>query len=147
MKDLRARLEKRIGSGVSDILHVVDRYGLSPNIRNFDNHGFLLHDKVKRTVRIVSGSFENDVIHLQPFPSADIVIVFVDNMCLGWAERHEFIDADNIMMIKTKSLQPMPDDFSFSRSCPHLEEYGGFLQDSYWECIGCGSLIKAGVDV
>lgn len=145
MQDLKSRLAKRGISNPESIWQVVVKYNLEPNIRNFDSHGFILLDRNKRSVRIVNGSYENDVIHT-PRINTDIAIIFVEEMLLGWIDSSDLIDADDIMILKTKSLQPMPDEFDFHRTCPHLEEFGGFLEGDYWECGGCGTLIKANVD-
>lgn len=142
MKDLEASLERRIGRSVEEIMDIVERYDLSPTIRNFDSGGLFLKDSRNRTVRILSGSFNDDVVHVPHFVG-DIGIVFVDGMCLGWAEKDDFFDADDRLILKTKAIQPMPDNFDFYRTCPHLEEHGGFLEDNYWECAGCGTLIRA----
>lgn len=145
MRNLGASLEKRVGVNVDEILQVVDRYDLEPNIRNFDQFGFILTDASKRTVRIAVGKYRDDVIHL-PRLNADVGVVFVDQMCLGWVESTTLMDAGDILIAKTKMIQPMPDTFDFNKTCPHLETYGGFLEGDYWECAGCNTLIKAHVD-
>lgn len=146
MKDIESSLRKRLKSNTEETLSIVARYDLKPTIRNFDSRGFFLKDLKDKTVRVVSGGIlHNDVIHIMP-TKADIVVMFAEGMCLGWAEQIDFIDADDIMILKTKSIQPMPDIFDFHRTCPHLEEFGGFLEGDYWECGGCGTLIKANVD-
>lgn len=142
MQDLKLRLEKRGISNPDTIVQIVDRYNLKPNIRNFDSYGFILRDDERRSVRVLSGKYRDDVIHL-PRVNADIAVVFVDEMLLGWVSAEEIIDAEDRVMIKTKMIESMPDSFSFKKTCPHLEEYGGFLEGDYWECAGCGKEIKA----
>lgn len=142
MRDLRDTLTRRIKKNVDETVNVVERYNLEPTVRNFDSFGFYLKDLKNRIIRVTTGSYNDDVVHIAPF-TGDIAIIFVDGMCLGWADKDDFMDAEDIYILKTKAIQPMPDQFDFYKTCPHLEEYGGFLQDNYWECAGCGTLIRA----
>lgn len=138
--DLEDRLLNRLGKPpeeVRSIMNIVDKYNIKPTIRNFDQYGFLLRDKRKRTVRISHGKYRYKNIHIQD-PKADIVIVFADDMLIGWIESGKLQDIEDRMLVDVKAINPMPPDLDFKKLCPHLEVHGGFLEDGYWTCAGCG---------
>ena len=140
MIDLKTRLTERLGKTEEEaerILAVVDKYNPNITVRNFDEHGLFFTDNSKRKVRVCDGNYREKMVHIQD-PHADIAIIYADGMLVGWMESSKLQDIQDRMLVDTKVLNPMPDDFNFRKQCPHMEVYGGFVEDGYWECIGCG---------
>ena len=137
---MRTKIAKRLkvpSDEIDQIMFILDSYGIEPTIRNFDGQGFVLRDLNGKTVRICDGQYRSQMIHIQK-PYTDIVIIYADGMLVGWMFVEDLIDVDDRMLADTKLVNSMPTVFKFVRECPHMEIYGGFCEDGYWECFGCG---------
>ena len=82
------------------------------------------------------GQLRDRSVHIK-HPYSDIVIVYSDGLLAGWTTRDKLDDLEDRVSIDIKSLNPMPDSFSFKQTCAHLSEHGGFYDGEFWECAGC----------
>lgn len=136
--DLREKLSKRIADPktLESTISIIEKYNLEVNIRNFDRSGISFKDLKKRKVRVLSGEWRNRMVHITK-PDAEIIILYIDGILSGWISKDKIEDLGDRFTLDVKSLNPMPEIFSFDEQCPHMEIYGGFFLEDTWECAGC----------
>ena len=134
---LRKRLPSLSEDEIDAIHNIIQKYNIEPTIRNLDSHGFLFTDLKGRTVRICMAKWRQKEIYISN-PFADIVVVNLDGMIVGWIESSKIEDLEDRFVIKLASLSPLPEKFSFDQKCAHLEDHGGYCEDGQWICFNCG---------
>ena len=132
---LAKRLKNATEADIDLIVNIINKYDLDVSVRNFDNHGLFFLDG-SSTVRVMNGQLRDRSVHIK-HPYSDIVIVYSDGLLAGWTTRDKLDDLEDRVSIDIKSLNPMPDSFSFKQTCAHLSEHGGFYDGEFWECAGC----------
>lgn len=139
LEGYRKALRERLTASEEDIenaLSILDRYSLELSVNNFDRQGLLLRDSQGRTVRILSGENRDGSVHL-PHTKSDIVIIFLEGMCLGWVELSRMEDLKDRYILDIKSSSPMPEEFTFKQECSHMSIHGGWTDGVSWYCLGC----------
>ena len=136
IEKLRPRLKNATDKQLEQIALVEEKYNITPNVRNFDAHGFRFLDERKRVVRVLDGEWREKTIYV-PAPHSDISVIFSNGMLSGWIESKKLREAAGLHMVDTKSLNAMPDHFDFSRVCEHLSVHGGWYAGDKWTCFGC----------
>lgn len=141
--ELFFKLKKR--TSISDenllkIIHIISKYNLKLNIRNFDQFGLRLLDDNNKIVRILcDGLIKNSYIFFENLPLGDVYVVYADGILTGWIESvHVKTINDNVFCVDSDFLHAMPTDFKFIQTCPHLDVYGGFsVNGDGWICANC----------
>lgn len=137
MKDrLKARLPNATDQEIDNIAELLSRYNIQPSVKNIDQFGFRFEDLKGRSVRLRVGEWRDRTVHIQQ-PEADVVIVSVSGIISGWIETAKLEDLQDRRIVELKSLNPMPDIFSFDQTCSHLSDWGGFFEGDYWQCANC----------
>jgi sRNA-binding regulator protein Hfq len=140
-KTLFAKLEKRLSFNKNDldkIVHLISRYNLKINIRNFDQYGLLLYDQDNKSVRIIPDAVRDQSLVRLSNPQSNIAVIYCNGILSGWIESSSLEDIGDMMILDIESLHKMPDDFRFVRECPHMDIHGGFsLNGNGWYCFNC----------
>ena len=125
------------------IVNFADLYNVKPKIEDFVSDGLIFYDVFGRSVCVINGSIREGMVHLFAKPYADITVVCVDSMFIGWVRSDKIRNAGDRFIFNSKSLSSMPKDFNFAQSCAHMSEWGGWFNrdDNNWECFGCGQQI------
>lgn len=137
---LRSKIQNRIfvDPRLLDVmLHVIERYEASVNIKNLVTGDLVLFDNKNRRVgfspckTLKAGVYSLEYLK----DDVDVVVVVYDGSILGWTSAS---DVHNLMF-ESSSLNPLPEEFDFRIQCSHLSEHGGYTTDyNRWVCLGCG---------
>lgn len=138
---LRRRLPDASDEEIFCLASILSTYSISPTIKNLDSTGFLFTDARGRTARVCVGDWRQTEIYIKD-PKAEIAIICVDSIILGWIESNKLEDLEDRFVVAKNVLSPMPDTFSFDQKCSHLEDWGGIHNGKNWLCLGCnGELV------
>ena len=136
IEKLKKRLPNSSQEELEAINSVIDAYGIAPSIDNLDGHGFLFKDLKGRTARVCVGAWKKKDVYIAD-PLAEITIVNLSGVTTGWIESSKLEDLEDRFVVELKSLNPMPETFSFDQKCSHLQEHGGIYEGEFWICLGC----------
>lgn len=137
LERLRKRLPNKSKEELLAINSILETYNITPTINNLDGKGFLFEDLKGRTARVMVGFWKKKEVYIQD-PCADIMILNLDGLNVGWIESSKLEDLEDRFVVKLSTLLPMPDSFSFDQRCAHLAEHGGFFEGKHWTCCNCG---------
>jgi len=110
--------------------------------KNFTANGIRFFDQAGNSVSILSAENRVSMLYTKP-PYTDVTVFEVNGVIRGWIHSGKMIDADHVFLTPLESLEPMPIEFKFAVSCPHLVVYGGYqmIGEDYWKCFNCGKSI------
>ena len=133
----------KLDNNFAELVEVfVEKYHLNVSIDSVKNGRVFFTDLNGKSVSIYLSDIRSGKLHCVN-PASDILVFATGDppMFIGWTFRENLQDADDRFLVGVKVLYNLPDTFVFVRPCPHMEEFGGFYNetDGAWECFGCGS--------
>lgn len=122
-----------------------EEYDVKVNVKSFTGRHLIFIDQSDRKVVVVHAHQREDLLHIPKCDEADIAVITLGEgrQFVGWISTDKLTDGGDRSMIDIGALSAMPDEFNFAQPCPHLQKYGGWMDETtrHWVCFNCGSKI------